>query len=338
MKRIAMLLLIGAQAASAAVFPQTHWETRDPASLGLDPAALADVATMLGGRGCIVKDGYVVQQWGDQAQVADWYSSAKPVLTTLLFFAIEEGKVKGVDQRIAAFGWPLSEKDQPMTFRHLANMVSGYARPEAPGAAWAYNDFAIQLYQKTLFEKVFQEKAGTVAEAPQRLGALGFEDGLHFNQKSRLDASVRDFARIAWFWFNRGHWNGTQVLPRHYFDDYLHVDVPADLPRTAKGPENDYLGIDSYGGHSDQAYYGPGLYGFTWWFNGFGPKLPARRNWPDAPADTIMSLGFGGNCTAMLPSLGLVIACAGGNWGDQQPGDPEAQTNRVLQRLAAARP
>ena len=35
------------------------------------------------------------------------------------------------------------------TLRHLANMISGYARPEAPGAAWAYNDYSIMLYQKT---------------------------------------------------------------------------------------------------------------------------------------------------------------------------------------------
>ena len=35
-------------------------------------------------------------------------------------------------------------------------MTGGYARPEPPGAAWAYNDFAIQLYQKTLFDRVFR--------------------------------------------------------------------------------------------------------------------------------------------------------------------------------------
>ena len=44
-----------------------------------------------------------------------------------------------------------------MTFRHLANMMSGYGRPDSPGAAWAYNDYAIQLYQRTVFDRVFQE-------------------------------------------------------------------------------------------------------------------------------------------------------------------------------------
>ena len=58
------------------------------------PARLEAVAAALGGRGCIVKDGYVVHQWGDQAEKSDWLSSAKPVLSTLLMFAIQEGKAE----------------------------------------------------------------------------------------------------------------------------------------------------------------------------------------------------------------------------------------------------
>ena len=41
------------------------------------------------------------------------------------------------DARIADFGWDLLPKDRAMTFRHLASMTSGYARPEPPGEAWA---------------------------------------------------------------------------------------------------------------------------------------------------------------------------------------------------------
>src|SRR6188474_3022704 len=114
-------------------FPGAVWEQRRPEELGLNAAQLDQLATQLGGRGCIVKDGYVVKAWGDQAQVRDVLSSAKPVLSTLLFFAIEEGLVKSVDQPIADFGWDLKAKDRGITFRHLGAMNSGYARPEAPG-------------------------------------------------------------------------------------------------------------------------------------------------------------------------------------------------------------
>jgi len=56
-------------------------------------------------------------------------------LSTLLFFAMQEGLVKSVDQPIQDFGWPLKGKDGGITFRHLGAMTSGYMRPEGPGEA-----------------------------------------------------------------------------------------------------------------------------------------------------------------------------------------------------------
>ncbi len=161
-----------AGAAGPAVFPGESWEARSPQQMGLDAARLDELAEALGGRGCVVKDGYVVKTWGPQDEKGDLFSSAKPVLSTLLMFALKEGKITGVDQPIREFGWDLEEKDRDMTFRHLACMTSGYARPERPGEAWAYNDFAIQLYQKTLFDRVFRADPAEVANDPTRLGAL----------------------------------------------------------------------------------------------------------------------------------------------------------------------
>jgi hypothetical protein len=70
-------------------------------------------------------------------------------------------------------------------------MTSGYARPEAPGKAFAYNDYSIQLYQKTLFERVFKQPAEKVVKDPNRLGPLQFQDPLIFMQgTNRLAANV----------------------------------------------------------------------------------------------------------------------------------------------------
>lgn len=319
------------------VFPAQAWERRDPADVNLKADRLNELAQTLGGRGCVIRDGYVAASWGDQAEVADWYSSAKPVLSTLLFFAMEEGLVHGVDQPIADFGWNLSKKDRPMTFRHLGAMTSGYARPESPGAAFAYNDFAIQLYQKTLFDRVFQDDAKHAAELPTRLGVLQFQDGLKFNKKRRISASVRDFARISWFWLNRGNWNERQVLPRRYFDELMKPQVAKDLPLTMRAETDDYLGILSYGGGSDHfTTWGPGIYGFNWWFNDTGGQHPAARTWPDAPEDTVMSLGFRGNNTAIIPSLGLMLVCASGDWNDLKAGDANSKINQALKLLMAS--
>ena len=90
------------------------------------------------------------------------------------------GRIKSFDQPVGDFGWELLPKDRAMTLRHLASMTSGYARPEKPGQAWAYNDYAIQLYQKTLFDKIFQGEPKVVFHDPNRFGPLGLEDGFGF--------------------------------------------------------------------------------------------------------------------------------------------------------------
>jgi CubicO group peptidase (beta-lactamase class C family) len=248
---VVMMLLGGTRLlpAGEVEFPMATWRPVAPAEVGLSQERLEAVAAALGGRGCVLKDGRLVHSWGDQSQKSDWYSSAKPVLSTLLMFAMKEGKVASPDAKIADFGWELLPKDQSMTFRHLASMTSGYARPEPPGAAWAYNDFAIQLYQKTLFDRVFKEDPDACANSPERFGALGLEDRLSFRPSNRrLSASVRDFSRLVLFWMNRGTWNGRQILPEQYFVDNMKPQVPQDLPNTVRAETNDYLKIESYGG------------------------------------------------------------------------------------------
>lgn len=68
-------------------------------------ALLAAAAPELGGRGCVLRNGQMVKAWGAQAERKDVLSSAKPVLTTLLFFAIAEGKLRGLDALLLDFGW-----------------------------------------------------------------------------------------------------------------------------------------------------------------------------------------------------------------------------------------
>jgi hypothetical protein len=106
---VALAAIPGSRATARAsepgiVFPASHWEERAPSALGLDGGKLDQLATLLGGRGCVIKNGYVVKAWGAQSQRGNWASSSKPVLSTLLFFAIAEGKLPGVDARIADQG------------------------------------------------------------------------------------------------------------------------------------------------------------------------------------------------------------------------------------------
>ena len=318
-------------------YPGGKWRTKNPSEVSLRTEKLGEICDILEGRGCIVRHGYVVKTWGSQSQKGDWLSSSKPVFSTLLFFAVQEGKLDSVHTPINRFGWDLHSKDETMTFHHLANMISGYARPEKPGAAWAYNDYAINLYRLTLFDRLFQGKAAAVASDPQRLGPLQFEDGLSFSDKARVIASVRDFARLCWFWLNKGQWQEKQLLSRDFFDEYCRPHVPRDLPHTAKAKTDDYLKIGTYGGGSDHfTEYGPGIYGYNFWFNDVGRDHPDRVTWPDAPRDAFMTIGAGGNSAAIMPSLDMMVVAARAKWGGPRGGDAKSVMNRVMKLAVEA--
>jgi CubicO group peptidase (beta-lactamase class C family) len=315
-------------------FPGEVWEVRSPSELGMDESKLDEFAANVGGTGIVVKDGYVVKTWGSSASKDDWASAAKPVISTMLFFAIEEGLVPGVDDLIANWGWNLSSKDETMTFFHLANMMSGYARPEAPGDAWAYNDYGIRLYGLTL-QRVYDATLDEAAQ--QRFAPLQFEDGSLFGSRDGLGifTSARDFARIGWLWLHKFNWNGNQLLPQSYFDTYMKAAVPPQLPRTAPALADDYLGIGTYGGDSDQSAEGPGIYGFNWWFNDRVPGSSAST-WPDAPADAFMAKGHEfREIVTVIPSLNMVVA-ARGDWGSFVPGDADSGMNQNLKLLKEA--
>jgi CubicO group peptidase (beta-lactamase class C family) len=360
-----VLITCSPQGNSAPAFPEATWQEKTPEQVGVDPSKLEALKSNLSTQrpernaGCVIKDGYLIYSWGSVNQRHNWASASKPVLSTMLFAAVAEGRVKGPDGTIHAY-WPgLRPGDQTMTFRHLADMMSGYAcgdvdkdgKPLPPGSRWAYNDYAIMLYARTL-DKVFGGDGGLPAGALTALvqaaherftTPLQFQDTELFEKnRGRVVASPRDFARLGWLWLNKGNWNGKQLLPRRFFDEYAKADVPLNTPKTqarVKPPFDDYLGVGSYGGGGNQGD-GQGIYGFNWWYNRCLPVPPRSAPllaWPSAPPETFMALGRGGkDGMIVLPSLGLVVAAyndASPTWGDAIVREPPAPADVMNQNL-----
>ena len=316
------------------VFPGATWETRTPSEAGFDAAKLHELGEAIGGDGVVVRDGYLVHTWGVARQRGDWASSSKPLVSTMLLFAVSTGKLESVDDLIRPFvqqRWPdsdLIEKDQTITFRHLADMVSGYARAEAPGSHWAYNDSAIRLY----FHMTEQVNGAPLNDiALTYFNPLQFEDGGIFGSRGGfgVDASPSDFARIGWFWLNKGYWDGQWLLPPSYFDTYCRPDVPRGLPRT-QAPGEDYLQAGGSVSGTDQDFPGAGVYGFNWWFNA-PMDGSAELLLPHLPRDTFYALGHQGKeVMLVIPSLRIVLA-ARGDWG----GSRLTKTTLLMEAVAA---
>ena len=127
-----VLLCIGGSpslvAAQTPTYPATTWEVLSPEEAGLSRDKLIALAELVGGRGCVVRNGSMAFTWGDQSKSSDVASAFKPVLTTLLFMAIQEGKLAGVDDKVADFEPRLKSlndgKDAAITWRNFASQTS----------------------------------------------------------------------------------------------------------------------------------------------------------------------------------------------------------------------
>lgn len=315
------------------VFPGKEWKQRPAESLCGNAEPLEQFTQAVGGSGVIIKNGYLIKTWGNPRGRTMWASATKPVLSTLLLFAAQEGKLE-INGKVNPFLPELLGKDQEITFHHLANMTSGYARRESPGQAFAYNDYAIKLYHNTLFNRVFAADPNQILMEKNRLGTLQFQDGDVFEQVGRygwfVHTSPRDFARIGWFWLNKGKWKDKQLLSEDFFARYLNNQVPESLPISVK-PARDYLGIGTYGGSGNQSRFGPGNYGMNWWFN------TGKRIWPSLPEDSFQANGHWNKETVtVIPSMALVVAGVG-DFAPFHPGPGPADARMALLVTACSR-
>ena len=349
MKQILLVLLFlsGVEAdCHSGVFPGAQWETRTPEQVGLSRMKLEALQHLVGGRGCVVRHGYMVYSWGDQTKSSDVASAFKPLLSTLLLMAVQQGRLKSVDERVADFEPRLKTlnhgKDGAIAWRHLASQTSGYGLVEPPGAAYSYNDYALALYYNVLTRKVFQTN-GTEVLRTHLAQPLQFEDCYTFNafarpdRDGRLAVSVRDFARFGLLYLHGGRWRDRQLVKPEFVRMAINSPIPADTPLTS-GREADMLpGQNTIGGTRNITPVGPGYYSFNWWLN--RTNLAGQRLFVDAPPDTYVASGHGGMRTLWIfPGLDLIVC-----WNDSpiddhdsSPGNPNSKCNQAVRLIVVA--
>ncbi|MFQ6096551.1 MAG: hypothetical protein ACE5O2_02405, partial [Armatimonadota bacterium] len=329
------------------VYPGATWVPRAPADVGMDADRLGALARYVGGRGCVVRHGYMVYAWGDPSRRADVASAAKPWYAHFLFEALESGKLGSLDDRVSVFEPRLLElnadlgyKDRAMTWRHLGNQTACYGVKEPPGTAFDYNDWQMALFWDTLFLKVYGSTYETVDDDvlhPLLTDVLQCEDNPTFmafgikDRPGRLAVSVRDFARFGLLYLREGNWRGTQLISREHARMAVTSPLPNTIPRTA-GQEAQMMprqrSIGSRRIPDNQCDH-LGSYSWLWWTNGVDRE--GKRHWPDAPEDAYGAFGHGGpRAMVVIPSLDLIIS-----WNDANVRSREAE-NRALSLLTSA--
>lgn len=226
------------------------------------------------------------------------FSMAKSFVSILIGAAIEEGKIKNVDQPIGDFLPEFSKgENAKLTIKHLLTMSSGinfdedYVNPLAyPAQAYYGSDLKELTYGYEVVEepgKKFRylsgntELLGFVIEKAtgkklseymseklwKPLGAkntalwsLDHEDGME-KAYCCFNSNAKDMARFGQLYIDSGKWNGQQLINVEYV---LNSIKPADLLDGDKGKPNNKYGyswwlIPEYKGNS--IFYARGILG-----------------------------------------------------------------------------
>ena len=344
-----VMLVARPAVAQAPVYPGATWETRTPEQVQMDPAKLSALREHVGGRGCVVRQGYMAYTWGDQGLRADVASAAKPWYGHFILRAVEEGRIGSLDEPVARFeprlkalNAPLGFKDRAVTWRHLANQVACYGVKENPGTAFDYNDWMMALLWDTLFLKVYCATYDNVDETvlhPLLTGILQCEDdptlmafGVE-DRPGRVGVSVRDFARFGLLYLRTGNWRGRQVLGEQLARMAVCSPLPNSIPRTTGEAAEMVPGQRTLGSREvpDNQCDHLGSYSFMWWTNGV--DRDGERHWPDVPADAYGAFGHGGpRAMVVIPSLDAIVS-----WNDANVKSREAESEALRLLTQACR-
>ncbi|UCF15812.1 MAG: DUF5060 domain-containing protein, partial [Phycisphaerales bacterium] len=332
---------------AAQIYPGKEWATKNPEQVGLDAEKLKELSGYAGGFGCVVRHGYMVYTWGDASRRKDIASAAKPLYAHFLFKALEDGKISSLDERAAKWvprlrhiNKDLGYKDRKITWRHFANQISCYGLAEAPGTAYAYNDWQMALFWDTLFGKVYGADFRTVDEEvfhPMLTDKIQCQDSPTFmafgtgNRPGRLAISPRDFARFGLLYLRKGKWKDEQLISRKHATMAVTSPLPNSIPRAGNKAADMIPRQRSIGSKRipDNQCDHVGSYSWLWWTNGVSRE--GKRHWPDVPIDAYGCFGHGGpRAMVVLPSLDMIIS-----WNDAKIRGAEME-NHALKLLVQA--
>ena len=333
--------------------PANEWESREPASLNLNAAAIQSAVDFAlanensvnrdlriailqgfarepyhglagptrhrgGPAGMIIKDGYIVAQWGDLDRVDMTFSVTKSYLSTVAGLAWDRGLIT-LDEPVVNYVWDRTfdgEHNSKITWEHLLNQSSDwygtlfgmedwgdrpprqggiddwrYRELHEPGTRYQYNDVRVNVLAYSLLQVMRKPLPQIMKE--EIMDPIG--------------------AGSTWRWFG-------------YDDSWVDVDGFKMQSVSGGGHHGGGLFINTL----DQARFGllfarrgewngnqliseewidrakapspaSAAYGYMWW------TLKGNTQWPGVPDHVYYGAGFGGNYVIVDEENDLVI-------------------------------
>ncbi|HEV7331361.1 MAG TPA: serine hydrolase [Flavisolibacter sp.] len=268
--------------------------------------------------GLIIKNGYIVAQWGDVERVDMTFSVAKSYLSTVAGLAVDARLIKSVDDKVSRYVW--DEKfegvhNSKITWRHLLTQSSDWSgclfdicdwadRPprtggiddwrtrklNEPGTVYKYNDVRVNLLAYSLLQVwrkplpvVFKEKIMDPIGASTTWRWYGYENSF-VNVDGMMIQSVS----------GGGHFGGGIFI-----NTYDHARFGLLFARKGKWKGAQLLS-EQWIASALKPSAANQSYGFLWWLNNNG-HLGKRSK------TVYAAEGFGGNFIVVDEAADLVI-------------------------------
>ena len=178
MKKLLLILIVSKAISIKAqqlYFPDAEWQTKKPEELKINRKTLDSAVTFAmnsenkverdlrianmksysrepdykilgpmkergGPAGLVIKNGYIVAQWGDINRVDMTFSATKSYLSTVAGLAVDQGLIKNVNEKVNQYVWDdyfEGEHNSKITWHHLLTQSSDWS-----GSLFGLNDWA----------------------------------------------------------------------------------------------------------------------------------------------------------------------------------------------------
>lgn len=352
---ISLFLLQGAVVGQAVYYPDSSWKSKTPAELGMNATVLDSAINFAlvsenkverdlrianlkayanepdykivgpmkergGPAGMVIRNGFIVAQWGDVNRVDMTFSVTKSFLSTTALLALDYGLIRNVSEPVKKYVWDNSFEgphNSKITWEHLLTQSSDWSgnlfglndwadRPpkegsiddwknrklNEPGTVFKYNDVRVNLLAYSLLQvwrrplpMVLKEKIMDPIGASTTWRWFGYDHSF-VNIDGLMVQSVS----------GGGHHGGGMFISA--------IDQARfGLLFLRKGKwKNQQLISEKWMKAAHQSSVPNRDYGYMWWIN-------ASRKWKEVSPEVYYAVGFGGNYIVIDEEHDLVIVC-----------------------------
>lgn len=314
--------------------PGDAWETRPPEAMGIDPARLAaavdyakvHVTTEIpedpgvylrerfrgiphqeivgptaprgGVSGIVLKDGYIVAEWGDTDREDMTFSVTKSYLSTVAGLAWDDGLIRDLSHPIGDYvtdGTFASAHNAPITWHNLLQQMSEWegnlwGKPDSadrregidrtlqtPGTFWEYNDVRVNLMAYSLLQLLRQPLPEILKERIMDPIGASADWRWHGYETSWTEIDGRRMQSVS----GGGHWGGGLFI-----DTRDHARFGLLALREGRWEDEQLVSAEWFARATTPTDIKPD-YGYMWWLN------TGRELFPAAPAAAFFALGAG---------------------------------------------